>query len=1048
MPIARRIGLRGRLILLLLAAFAVIFAMVAQHVAAHHAEHAANAKMHLLYEARLVAAGQRAIAARAKAILNGLMLRPGAPATECAQALAARLEQETEFIQIGKVRPDGEVICAAVPPGDHVNLSDRNWFQQALNSDQMVIGDVVTGRIVGKPLINFAKAMRDEGGRTTGVLYLSLDLDWLRGQLANARLPEGARLTVADARGTIAARFPDNDQWVGRSAAATPLFRDITAHGRQGTLEEAGLDGKSRVIAFTPLLDTVSGPLYVWLSVPEAVVAAPSRDELLVSLSAGIAVLLLVLGLVVWGSERLLVRPLLALSGAAARFGAGDHAARSGLPHTGDDIGRLARTLDEASDRIQAGEEKLARANRALRVLSAGNRALLHCKGEPELLAEMCRDIVEAGGYRLAWTGFAESDRTVRVAASWNAPEGFFDELRMRWDETEAGRSPAGTAIRKGIPAPANDCLGDPDCAPWRELAQRHGIGSVLALPLRIDGAVAGVLCICAAEAGAFDSEVVELLSESADDLAFGLAARRAEAAHEETREALKGSEARLGEARHLAGIGHWEWDTRSNVHVWSKEIYQIYGRDPKLPPADLQEVPKYFTPESWAHLSAEVETALAQGIPYECDAEVIRPDGRRRWITARGEAVRDADGAVINLRGTVQDITERKLGELALARANRALRTLSAGNELLVRATDELELLRAVTRSIVENGGYRMAWVGYADDNPEKTVTPRAWAGVEEGYLAQLHLTWGDAERGQGPMSRVIRSGVPQVVHDIHADPGFALWRELADEHGYAANFAYPLRADGKIIGALSIYAAETDAFDEGETRLLTELADDLAFGVETLRTRAERDRIAHAHEHHAEILRQSLEESIRAIAYTVEKRDPYTAGHERRVGELAVAIAQEMGLPEEKIHGIRLAATVHDLGKIQVPAEILAKPGRLTDIEFSLIKVHPEAGFDILKDVKFPWPIADIVRQHHERLDGSGYPQGLLDGNILLESRIMAVADVVEAMASHRPYRPALGIEVALKEIERGKDSAYDPAVADACLKLFREERFNWQV
>jgi len=174
------------------------------------------------------------------------------------------------------------------------------------------------------------------------------------------------------------------------------------------------------------------------------------------------------------------------------------------------------------------------------------------------------------------------------------------------------------------------------------------------------------------------------------------------------------------------------------------------------------------------------------------------------------------------------------------------------------------------------------------------------------------------------------------------------------------------------------------------------------------------------------------------------VEARDPYTAGHQRRVSELAAAIALEMGLPEEQVNGIHLAAMIHDVGKIHIPAEILSKPGKLNDIEFMLVKTHPQSGYDILKGVKFPWPIADIILQHHERMDGSGYPQGLKDGEILLESRIMAVADVVEAMSSHRPYRPALGIMAALSEIDRGRRSVYDPEVVDACLRLFVEKRF----
>ncbi len=207
------------------------------------------------------------------------------------------------------------------------------------------------------------------------------------------------------------------------------------------------------------------------------------------------------------------------------------------------------------------------------------------------------------------------------------------------------------------------------------------------------------------------------------------------------------------------------------------------------------------------------------------------------------------------------------------------------------------------------------------------------------------------------------------------------------------------------------------------------------------------ERDRMTDAHVRDVERLQKSLEQSIQAIADTVEARDPYTAGHQSRVSILAAAIAQELGLTEEVIHGIRLAATIHDLGKVQVPAEILVKPGKLNDLEFMLMKTHPQAGYDILKDVDFPWPIATMVYQHHERLDGSGYPLGLKGEAILLESRIMAVADVVEAMVSYRPYRPALGIDAALAEIERGRGSAFDSAAVDACLKLFREGRFAFK-
>lgn len=192
-------------------------------------------------------------------------------------------------------------------------------------------------------------------------------------------------------------------------------------------------------------------------------------------------------------------------------------------------------------------------------------------------------------------------------------------------------------------------------------------------------------------------------------------------------------------------------------------------------------------------------------------------------------------------------------------------------------------------------------------------------------------------------------------------------------------------------------------------------------------------------------EKLRRALEGTIHALASTVEKRDPYTASHQQRVTSLACAIATEMGLSEEKIDGIRMVGVIHDLGKIYVPAEILSKPGQLNEVEFKMIRSHAKVGYDILKKVEFPWPIAQVIAQHHERMDGSGYPLGLSGENILLEARVIGVADVLEAIASHRPYRPALGIDKALEEISQKKGTLYDPEVVDACLKLFTVKGFN---
>ena len=193
-------------------------------------------------------------------------------------------------------------------------------------------------------------------------------------------------------------------------------------------------------------------------------------------------------------------------------------------------------------------------------------------------------------------------------------------------------------------------------------------------------------------------------------------------------------------------------------------------------------------------------------------------------------------------------------------------------------------------------------------------------------------------------------------------------------------------------------------------------------------------------------ESLKKAMHSTIQAISMTVEKRDPYTSGHQQRVADLAKAIAVELKLPENRIESIYMAAAIHDIGKISLPAEILVKPIPLSDIEISLIQAHAQAGYDILKGIEFPWPIADFVLQHHERMDGSGYPQGLAGEKILLEARIICVADVVETMASHRPYRPSIGMDKALEEIAINKGILYDPRVADACLNIFKAKGFQF--
>ncbi len=362
-------------------------------------------------------------------------------------------------------------------------------------------------------------------------------------------------------------------------------------------------------------------------------------------------------------------------------------------------------------------------------------------------------------------------------------------------------------------------------------------------------------------------------------------------------------------------------------------------------------------------------------------------------WLYLTAVTINDSSGKMIAAIETLDDITDLKTTETSLRQSEEKYRSIFENSiEGIFRATPE-------GRFISVNPA--MAYMhGFA--SPEEMI------GRITDIGNQLYVNPGDRAQYRAILEE--KEIVNNLEAQIYRTDGNILWT--------STNAHVVKDAAGRIL------------YFEGKVEDITlrKLAD------ENLKESAEK-------------LRKTLIGVIRAMSLTVETRDPYTAGHQRRVSNLARVIAQEMALPSDTVDTIRMAGVLHDIGKIAVPSEILSKPTKLTDIEFSLIKVHVQSGYDILKDVGLPYPMAEAVLQHHERLDGSGYPQGLKNGQILLEAKILSVADVVEAIASHRPYRPAKGIDVALEEIEKNKDILYDEEVVAACVKLFREKRFCFE-
>jgi len=451
--------------------------------------------------------------------------------------------------------------------------------------------------------------------------------------------------------------------------------------------------------------------------------------------------------------------------------------------------------------------------------------------------------------------------------------------------------------------------------------------------------------------------------------------------------DSLRESEKRLREAQKMAHLGFWYWDVKTGDVEWSEEVFNIFCLDPKEFTPHIDSILSLSPwPEDHHRDQELINRAIETHDQGFYEQKFLRPDQSIGYYYSTFQGNYDENGDLFSIVGTVLDITERKQAEDDLKQAEERYRGIfENAQEGIFQSTDEGRFFTA-NRALATMLGY---------DSPEDLMT------TVINIPKQLYVNPED------------RKVLLKMIEEQGAVRGFET--QFYRKNGSMIWISVDLQAVRDTGGRVLYY----EGFNE-----------DITIKRESI-----------------ERMRKALGATVQAMAMTVETRDPYTAGHQRRVADLARSIATEMNLPIDQIDGIRMAATIHDLGKISVPAEILSKPTKLTNIEFSLIKTHAQSGFDILKDIDFPWPIARIVLEHHERMDGSGYPNGLTGDNILMESRILSVADVVESMASHRPYRPSLGIEAALNEIEKNRGTLYDHNVADACLKLFREKDYQLQ-
>jgi PAS domain S-box-containing protein len=450
---------------------------------------------------------------------------------------------------------------------------------------------------------------------------------------------------------------------------------------------------------------------------------------------------------------------------------------------------------------------------------------------------------------------------------------------------------------------------------------------------------------------------------------------------------------------------GYFEVDLAGNFTFFNASMCRILGYSKEeLAGMNYQQ---FTNTETSKKVFQAFNKVYNTGEPTEgFDWQIIRKDGTERYVETSVSLQKYSSDKPIGFRGIVRDVTERKKADEASRESEKRLSSiihdLSVSSFVIGKDHKVLywnKALESISNILAaEMVGTNQHW--------------RAFYVQERPCMADLVVDEDIDNISQWYEGKSIKSNLIDGAYEVTD-----FFPALGEKGEWLRITASPVRdLHGNLVGA-----------------------------VETLENITKRKQAEEQLHQTIENLRKAVDTTIQVMISAVEMRDPYTAGHQLRVANLARTIATEMGLVPEKIEGIRMAGSIHDIGKLSIPAEILSKPTNLTDIEFSLIKEHSRIGYEALKDVKSPWPLAEIVYQHHERMNGSGYPRNLKGDEIIMEARIMAVADVVEAMASHRPYRPALGIEAALEEIEKYKGIFYDNTVADACLRLFREKGFQ---
>ncbi len=636
---------------------------------------------------------------------------------------------------------------------------------------------------------------------------------------------------------------------------------------------------------------------------------------------------------------------------------------------------------------------KFERLNQFYRFLSNVNASIFNATNEEQIYSAICEYAVKDSAFALAWVGVLD-EKAGRVIPrhAYGAAAEYVDGLIITTDLTlPSSHGPTHMAMVEKKIVYTDNFQKDPQTLPWHDLGHQYGLNSSAAAPIIIDGKAIAALTFYSNATGFFDDEMRELLQEVTRNASLALQAVHAGKKLNAAEIALKSSNEKFQQIFEESPVPMQIYSFASRKLVAINLAHQkTFGYRPEEIPDEKSWFEKVYPEE-------KSRNALQK--KWNQDLHRAGVAGDMTIVTSPAIPLRCKDGTERILKGFMS----------------------IADDSIIVQWQDLTEIKRSEAL-LIEN--------------------EKRFRSMVEQTITGIYVTQHDKIAYINPrMSEIVgwrtedmlgKDSLEFFAHDDESRRNVAEARSslYAGAESVSLNLSFH-RKDGKEI-ILGIHASV--GYWNGGPAIIV-MAQDIT----------EKQRAEEIIKEYIRQLEGTMEGTLRAVANMVELRDPYTSGHERRVGMIAADIAHEMGWPENKCNSLRLIGLVHDIGKIAVPAEILTKPTRLTALEYEMVKSHAEKGYEILKDVEFPLPIAEIIREHHERLDGTGYPQGLKGEQILIEARIIAVADVLESMAAHRPYRPALGIDAALNEILSHSGTWFDPDVVNALVSLMQKKNYK---